>query len=81
MAHSVPMTASAKSRSAVAQAGRFIDSRKPCHSIVGIRNTSHATAKIATSEVDHGSEMAIRTTAMSAAFVHAAVLRQTEGDT
>ena len=43
-------------------------------------NSSQIAAKIATNEVDHGSEIAMKTTAMSAAFVHAAVLRQSEGE-
>src|ERR1700738_2401456 len=69
---SVPTTARAKSAIGSAQIGRLSDCRKALTSRNGTMLTSNAAAKIATSEVDQGSETAIRITNISAVVAQAA---------
>src|ERR1700738_2587097 len=69
---SVPTTARAKSAIGSAQIGRLSDCRKALTSRNGTMLTSNAAAKIATSEVDQGSETAIRMTNISAVVAQAA---------
>src|ERR1700686_2476535 len=69
---SVPATAMAKSAIGRAQIGRFSDCSKDLTSRDGAVVTRNAVAKIATSDVDQGSETAGRMAKMSAAAAHAA---------
>src|SRR5260370_569504 len=68
----VPATARANSPIGSAQIGRFSDCRKAPTPRNGHIATSNAAAKIATSEVDQGSETAIRMTNISAVVAQAA---------
>src|SRR5258708_40124361 len=69
---SVPTTARVKSAIGRAQIGRFSDCRKALTSRNGHIATSNAAAKIATSDVDQGSENAIRMANISAVVAQAA---------
>src|SRR5579864_5668552 len=70
------MQASATSASGAAQIGRFNDCRNALRSRNGIFAATIAAAKIATSDVDHGSDSASRIARMSFAVIQAAGSRQ-----
>ena len=72
----MPTAASAKSAIGSTQIGRFSDSRKRLRSSVGATAISQMIAKMPTSDVDQGSESAIRTATISAVLAHAAGSRQ-----
>src|SRR5204863_2988732 len=74
---SVPTTASAKNAIGRMQAGCFKDRTNPGRSSVGATTMIQVTAKIATSEVDHGSASAISTATMSAVLTQVIGSRQT----
>ena len=70
--HNVPTNASANSAIGTAEIGRFSDAMNAAASTVGSITSTVTTAKIPTSEVDHGSDSASSTTKISAVVIQAA---------
>src|SRR5882724_2776305 len=75
-AHNVPTTASANNASGSAQAGRASERNSSRRSSVGTSATNQSTMKMATADVDHGSEAATSTASRSTVRIRATGSRQ-----